>query len=257
MDEGRISALFGAAAREAVRDAPPAGFDREGVVAESARLTRRRNAVVAGSALAFALLAGGVVAGTALRGESPVETASAASAPVAPGNETLAPYEVPDEAPEARTDQSAASAESHPPPTPMQGGADGGDAGREAGGTPGGCGTAVREFAAALAGELPAATSAGQPVPAPLTCPPGARAAAVPVADGPRRGLLSLMVAPKGAALPMPPWHDRPSGTVGAVAIADSGAHVVVVIEPVAGSAAPPLDVADARGIADRLKRRY
>ncbi|WP_189209150.1 MULTISPECIES: hypothetical protein [Actinokineospora] len=88
----------------------------------------------------------------------------------------------------------------------------------------------------------------------PLVCPPGAKSVALPVADGPRKGLLSLMVVPEGTPFTLqPPWQDRPSGTAGAVAVAESGGTLVVVIEPVPGSAAPPLDAADARAIADGL----
>ncbi|MGW5051110.1 hypothetical protein [Actinokineospora sp. NPDC004072] len=80
----------------------------------------------------------------------------------------------------------------------------------------------------------------------------------MPVADGPRKGLLSLMVVPADAPFAVqPPWQDRPSGAQGAVVVAASGARLVVVIEPVAGSAAPPLDAADAREIADGLADEF
>ncbi|MFC7618281.1 hypothetical protein ACFQV2_37830 [Actinokineospora soli] len=53
-----------------------------------------------------------------------------------------------------------------------------------------------------------------------------------------------------------PPWADRP-GAQGAVVTAGSGKLLVVVVEPVAGSAAPPLDAADARDIADGLRSEF
>ncbi|MFC5285680.1 hypothetical protein ACFPM7_01330 [Actinokineospora guangxiensis] len=91
----------------------------------------------------------------------------------------------------------------------------------------------------------------------PITCPSGGRSVAIPVADGPRKGLLSLMVVPAGAEYALqPPWADRP-GAQGAVVVAKSGKQLVVVIEPVAGSAAPPLDAADTRDIADGLKPQF
>lgn len=254
MDEQRVSALF----QEAARDVPAPTFDAGDVTAESARLTRKRNNLVAGSALGFALLAGVLVTGVALwagPNGSPGNDSGAMAASAAPErNETHAPYEVPS----AAEDRAAGTPTDHPFSTPMQGGSTSGGAGSEPGGTPSGCGTAAREFAAALAGELPAATSAGDPLDSPVACPPGGRGVAIPVSDGPLKGLLSLVVVPADAEFALqPPWADRPSGTAGAVAVAGSGAKLVVVIEPVPGSAAPPIDAAGAREIADGLAAEF
>ena len=251
MDEKRISALF----EDAVRDVPAPTFDTGDISAESARLTRKRNGLLAGSALGFALVVGGVATGVALftGPNAGNDSAAVASAPAAEGNETFEQYEVPSDGARDRADTTT----DLPRSTPMQGGSTEGSAGSEPGGTPTGCGKAAGEFAAALAGELPAATSAGDPVASPLSCPSGGVSVAVPVSDGPRKGLLSLLVVPADARFAVqPPWADRP-GAQGAVVVSDSGRQLVVVIEPVAGSAAPPLDAGDARDIADGLKSEF
>lgn len=254
MDEKRISALF----EDAVGDVPAPTFGTGDIAAESARLTRKRNGLLAGSALGFALLVGGTTTGVALltgpNGGSGNDTASVASDHVPERNDGPAPYDLPGDSAQER----AVTPTDLPESTPKQGGSTLGSAGSEPGGTPPGCGPAAGEFVAALADELPAATSLGEPVISPLTCPAGGVSVAVPVADGPRKGLLSVMLVPADATFAVqPPWADRPSGAAGAVVIAKSGKQLVVVIEPVPGSAAPPLDTADARELADGLGSRY
>ncbi|MGQ0840355.1 hypothetical protein [Actinokineospora sp.] len=87
-----------------------------------------------------------------------------------------------------------------------------------------------------------------------MTCPSGTNAVAFTVQNGPRKGFLSIMVAPADAKFILqPPWADRPSGTVGAVVKAPSGKSVIVVVEPVLGSAAPPLDAGEVRRMAEAL----
>ncbi len=253
MDERKIADLFG----DAVRDLPPASFDAGDVAAESARLTRKRNGVITGSALAFALLAGGIPVGLALwsgpNGGSGNDSAALAPASAPDGNEKAAPYEVPSAGPGVLSDRSGPSS---PPVTPKQGGSSDGDAGPGAGGTPSGCGTADRELAAALAGELPAATSGGEPQSSPLGCPTGSVSAAVPVRDGPLRGLVSIMLTPRDVPqMIQPPWADR-VGAQGSLTSTASGKTLVLAVEPVAGSAAPPLDGDALREIAGRLAPR-
>ncbi|MDQ3402434.1 MAG: hypothetical protein M3548_03445 [Actinomycetota bacterium] len=255
MDERKISDLF----NDAVRDVPPPSFDRGDITAESARLTRKRNSVLAGSALGFALLVSGVAVTASVwtGGGSGNETAAGAAVSQADGNEQAAPYEVPTDGPGAMSDRSGGLGVSDlPSATPKQGGSSSGNAGT-AGSIPSGCGTAARELAAALAGELPAATSGGAVIESPLSCPSGASSAAFAVENGPRKGLLSIMVLPRGAdQILMPPWSDRPSGTTGAVVPTTSGKELVLVIEPVFGSAAPPIDEPTLKTMAAAVARR-
>ncbi|GLZ37604.1 hypothetical protein [Actinokineospora sp. NBRC 105648] len=254
MDEHKISELF----NDAVRDVPPPSFGVPEVSAESARLTRKRNGLLAGSALGFAVLAGAVVTGVALwsgPSESGSGNDSAALAPmsVSESNGDPAPNEVPTDAPRIAEQTDPGS----PSSTPKQGGSTTGDAGTSAGGTPGGCGSADRELAAALAGELPSAVSRGDVVASPLSCPTGSRSGAFAVADGPRKGLVSIMVTPKGVApMQQPPWADRPASE-GVVVQAKSGATIVLEVEAVPGSAAPPIDAGVLRDIGSKLAPRY
>ncbi|SDC88475.1 hypothetical protein [Actinokineospora iranica] len=255
MDERKLAELF----NDVVRDAPPASFDAGDVAAASARLTRKRNGVLAGSALGFALLAGGVAAGLALTGPDGPEHGTAAQAPSTAGsaperNKEAAPNEVPTDGPGVFSDRSGTDS---PMVTPKQGGSSDGDAGPGAGGTPGGCGTADRELAAALAGELPAATSEGEVQSSPLSCPTGSVSAALPVSDGPRHGVLSIMLTPGGVPqMLQPPWADR-AGAQGVVTVSASGRTIVLSIESAPGSAAPPLDGTALRAVADKLVPRF
>ncbi|GAA3008062.1 hypothetical protein [Actinokineospora diospyrosa] len=250
MDERKISELFNAA----VGDVPPPSFERGDVLTQSARLTRKRNSLIAGSALGFAVLVGGIATGVALwsgpTGESGNDSAALAPASVAAGNTNRVPGEVSGDGPKLLESSSPLS-------PPKQGGATDGEASTRAGGTPGGCGAADRELAAALAGELPSAVSRGEITYSPLSCPQGARSAAFEVTDGPRRGLVSIMVTPGGVAQMLaPPWADRP-GSEGVVVKAASGATLVLSIEAVPGSAAPPIVGDDLRGVGDKLASKY
>ncbi|CRK60460.1 hypothetical protein [Alloactinosynnema sp. L-07] len=76
--------------------------------------------------------------------------------------------------------------------------------------------------------------------------------------NGPRRGFMSIMLVPANTALmQQPPWADRPSGTTGSVVDTKSGQVMIVVIEPLAGSIAPPVDGSQARAIAEELAARF
>jgi hypothetical protein len=251
VDERKISELF----RDAVRDVPPPSFNQEDVLSESARLTRKRNAFVAASALGFALLVGGIVVATGLWPGADQDTSTVTAGQAqAPGSGAVPENETANDDPQA---SKAVEAQSVPLSAPTQGGSTHRDAGPTAGGTPGGCGTADRELATALAGELPAATSAADVVPSALACPTGSVSASFGVQDGPRRGVLSIMLVPSGTPqMQQPPWADRVSGTTGIVVKAGSGKELVVVIEPVSGSAAPPLSGEDVSRMAKELAPR-
>lgn len=251
MDERKLSELF----NDAVRDVPPPSFDQSDISAESSRLTRKRNTLLTGTALGFALLAGVIVAGDAWWPSQTTGDSSAAGSAESPagGNDLSPQYEVTSDGPS----QKAAEAQDFPPATPSRGRSSDGNAGSQAGGTPSGCGTADRELAAALAGELPAATSRGEYVPSPLGCPAGGRSASFGVQDGPHRGLVSIMLVPAGVTAPLqPPWGDRP-GAAGAVVATASGAQLIVAVEPLPDSAELPLDDGDVRELAQELAARY
>ncbi|WP_018686677.1 hypothetical protein [Actinokineospora enzanensis] len=251
MDEGKISQLF----QDAVRDVPPPTFGGDDVTAESARLNRRRTGIITGSALALVVLAGGATAVVALSGSGSSGNNSVAAAPMATpdSNETTAPNEVPSDAPRI----AAGSDSGSPSATPKQGGSPGGEVGPGADGTQNGCGPADRELAAALAGELPSAVSHTDPQSSPLACPAGSRSAAMPITDGPRRGIISIMLTPKGTAqVQQPPWGDRQNAE-GIVVVAKSGATLVLSVEGVRGSVAPPVIGEQLKELADKVAKRY
>ncbi|WP_156754541.1 hypothetical protein [Actinokineospora pegani] len=252
MDERELSDMFDAA----VPAAPPASFGADDVVAESNRLTRKRNRVLAGSALGVVLLAGASVVGVSVWSttQSNDNTVSVATLP-GNGNQENGSGPVPEQPGGNSGPRILEGTRNSPTGTPLQGGEPSGDAGADAGGTPGGCGTADRELANALAGGLPAATSAaGSAVRSPLTCPSGARSAAVVAQNGPSRGLLSIMLVPAGAAqVQQPPWDSRPDGTTGIVLKTASGASLVLAEEGMDGSAGPPLDDTALRELAQKL----
>ncbi|PPK67877.1 hypothetical protein V5P93_007220 [Actinokineospora auranticolor] len=251
MDERKISELF----NNAVRDVPPPSFDAGDVSDESARLTRRRNGVLAGSALGFAVLVAGVTVSMTLFSGSTTGVSDNDSAAVAPqvapdSNTPFAPNEVTPDGPRIAVPESGS-----PQPTPKQGGSEGGVVGTTADSTPGGCGSADGGLAAALAGELPSAVNRGAVRDSPVKCLAGAKSAAVEVAEGPRRGLLSIMVVPPDTKLAFQPGADRPGDRY--AGRAKSGALVVLVSEGVSGSAAPPLDADGLRAIGEKLLPRY
>ncbi|WP_424183443.1 hypothetical protein ACOBQX_15715 [Actinokineospora sp. G85] len=251
MDERELSDLFDAA----VPEAPPASFGADDVVAESNRLTRRRNRVLAGTALGVVLLAGASVVGVSVWSATRPNDTAASVASLPGGTQENGSGSAPEQTRGANGPRILDGPNNAPTGTPLQGGEPSGDAGTDAGGTPGGCGAADRELANALAGGLPAATSAaGSAVRSPLTCPNGARSAAVVAQNGPSRGLLSVMLVPAGTAqVQQPPWDSRPDGTTGVVLKTASGASLVLAEEGLDGSAGPPLDDTALRELAQKL----
>lgn len=226
MDERRLAELF----REAADDAPPSSFGADDVAAAARRATARRRARVAGgSLLGVGVLLSGLTVGGVLAG-SPEH---------APARQ---PVEPPAPAPSLQAAPRAAG----------PGGPAGGVAEPGAGSTASGCGHAAPEVAAALVAELPPA--AGRPpFPVPEQCPPGARGAAVGVADGPVTGSIFVLVGPARA---LSRDGERADGARVARAVADDGTAVLVISVPTASAEAAPFsaELPDlARRLADRL----
>ncbi|MBP2322073.1 hypothetical protein JOF56_002458 [Kibdelosporangium banguiense] len=239
MDEKKLADLF----NDAVRDVPPASFDAGAVRTASHRATiKRRNSIVAGSALALVLLAGGAVTTVALSGEmrdsSEVSAPAMGGAPMANsgsmdgGGSAQAPA-----VPAPRTEELSTNQDDRTGP-PKQGGTPSGNAGG-AGGTPSGC-KADRELAAALAGELPAAANQGQ-VTVPFGCPAGAGAAAFAVTDGVRKGTISIVLVPPGVEPGFVPMGSNVEGYVPTQAQAAKGGLVYIVSQPAPGTSGAPL----------------
>jgi hypothetical protein len=239
VDEKRLAELF----NDAVRDTPPASFDAAEVRQASHRATiKRRNSIVAGSALALVLLAGGAVTTVALSGEMANPTAASApalgGAPV-PNNGTMdAEGNAQKPAAPAPQEGSSTQLDSRSGP-PMQGGTSTGNAGG-AGSTLSGC-KADRELAAALAGELPAAASHTE-IAVPFGCPPGASGGALAVTDGARQGTISIILVPAGVEPGIAPMGGNVEGFVPTQAPAASGASIYIVSQPAPGSEAPLAD---------------
>jgi hypothetical protein len=238
VDEKKIADLF----NDAVRDVPPASFDTGDVRKASHRATvKRRTNIIAGSALAFVVLAGGTVTTLALSGET--NTPTAASAPALGGGPMAnsGTMDIEGDAekpatPSARGDGAGPRLDTQDGP-PKQGGSPPGNAGT-AGSTPSGC-MADRELAAALAGELPAAASAGE-VPVPFGCPAGATGGAVKVTDGGKQGTLSVVRVPQGASPGIVPMGSDVDGYASTETVAASGASIFVVSQPAPGTGEAP-----------------
>lgn len=236
MDEKKLAELF----NDAVPDVPPASFDAGQIRRASHRATiKRRNSIVAGSALALVLLAGGTVTTVALSGEMKATTASSADsgsgAPMANSGSMDAEGNAQQPAAPAPRSESSHQLDNRVGP-PKQGGTPSGNAGG-AGSTPSGC-KADRELAAALAGELPAAASRIE-IAIPFGCPEGSRAAAFAVSDGGNQGTISIVVVPPGVEPGIAPMGGNVYGYVPGQAVAASGATVYVVSQPSSGSEAP------------------
>lgn len=257
MDERKLTELF----KDAVADVPPPSFDQHDVVNESNRLrTRRRNGIIAGSALGVALLASGTVLGVALwKGSQPGGAPAAASAPEVGSdrNGSLSSSEVPngDNAdPRAAQEGGAAEDQSDPSGTRKQGRDPGGDAAPSgSGGTPSGCGQADQELAAALAGELLAAAPS-EFSPVDIGCPPGSRGAAIKVTENGRSGVISVVLTPSGAKVAHP-TAGAPEESKLAIAYTAEGEQVVLVSEPEVGSTEAPYQV-ELQGVANDLAAR-
>jgi hypothetical protein len=238
VDEKKLAELF----QEAVRDTPPASFGTGDVRQASHRATiRRRNGIVAGSALVLALLAGGAVTTVALTGG---KSNSTASAPAAAGRADTANSGTMDSnglAPRVEQAPSAPSAKNDRSEPPMQGGPLTGQAGTSAGGgAPSGCGQADRELVAALADELPAAAKPSEPLVVPFGCPPGSRGGAVRVTQGAKSGVISIFLIPPGVS----PGFAAPGSNVSNSAISSAGTAtgslLYVVSQPAPGTTEPP-----------------
>jgi hypothetical protein len=257
MDERKLSELF----RDSVPDAPPPTFNAQDVAAESGRQTlRKRNALLGGSALGVLLVAGIAVLSVALWGGTDSnEQATSAGAPMvarSTGNGELVPNEVPnDRAQPPAADGGVQQDPSFSAELPKQGGAPTGNAGPSGpGSTPSGCGQADRELAAALAGELPAAANI-EPVAATVLCPVGSRAAAVPLTDGTRTGVVTVVLTPEGRSVDYP-VNGSPQGAVVGVGSAGGGKRVYVITEPSGASIEAPF-AAEVSRAAERLATRY
>jgi hypothetical protein len=257
VDDQKLSELF----KDAVADVPPPSFDHHDVVYESNRQrTRRRNGIIAGSALGVALLASGTVLGVALwKGSEPGGT-SAASAPevASDRNGSLGRSEVPNEdsaGPRAAPEGGAAQGQSDPPGEPKQGGDPGGDAAPTgSGGTPSGCGQADQELAAALAGELLAAASF-ETSPVDIGCPAGARGAAITVTENGRGGVISVVLTPPGTKVAHPTAGAMEESRT-ATAYTAEGEQLLLVSEPEQGSTEAPFQL-ELQRVADDLAARY
>lgn len=161
MDEQQLSELFRAAAGKP----PPASFDRDDVLAASRRAAaRRRSALAGGSLLGIAVLTGGVMLGGQVLQPGTDEAAPPAAStapPPQPGGRML--------------EQPPASLLGAPP-----------GAGPDISEGAGSCGPAdpalAAELTEALAGR--GAEPAGPTVPLSESCPPGSRAAGLPVPGG-------------------------------------------------------------------------
>lgn len=244
MDERKLAELF----RDAVPDeVPPPTFAAGDIATKSNRQRVRRNNIVAGSVLGVVLLGGvGVTIGANLGDGSDGGSTVAGSADTASSsNKKLAPYdaEVPGLTGSATSqgdrERDASPNKSFPSQSPEQGGTETGKAGPQTGGTPGGCGQADRELAAALAGELPAAANLPAQ-PASLNCPAGARGAGFQLRDGDKVGVVSVMYVPAGTNLGTEvPWANSPKGTEVKTAMSTDGDTIVVVSAPQQGEAAP------------------
>ncbi|RSM58164.1 hypothetical protein DMH04_56415 [Kibdelosporangium aridum] len=225
MDEKKLSELF----NDAVRDVPPATFGT-GEVRQAAHraAVKRRNTVVAASALAFVLVAGGAVTTVALSGG--IEAPTAANAPAlsggGPQNGGSMERREGDgatalqEAPDSQQDNRSKGSKQGDPPT--------GNAGT-AGSTPSGC-QADQGLAAALAGELLAAPDKSE-VPVPFGCPPGSRGNAYKVTEGTRVGTISIVLTPPGATS-FVPLGSEVYGHANAASPAQSGGTLHIVSQP-------------------------
>lgn len=259
MDERKLTELF----QEVVADVPPPSFGRHDVVNESNRQrARRRNGIIAGSALGVAMLVSGTVLGVALwKGSQPGGAPAAASAPEVGTNRngSLGASEVPNgENAEPRVAQEGGTAQdqSDPPGASKQGDPPGGDAAPSgSGGTPSGCGQADQELAAALAGELLAAAPS-EFFPVDIGCPPGARGVAIAVTENGRSGKVSFILAPPGATVPHP-LAGVPEESKTATAYTANGEQVVLVSEPEVGSTEAPYQVELEGAAQDLAARQY
>jgi hypothetical protein len=225
VDEKKLAELF----QDAVRDTPPASFGTHEVRQASHRATiRRRNGIIAGSALAFVLLSGGAITTVALSGGASNSTASApilgSSTDSGDGGRAQAP----------RVEQAPPTTMDDRSGPPQQGGAPTGDA------APGGCGQVDRELAAALADELPATAHTTSTF-VPFGCPVGSLSGAFKVVDGAKSGVISIVLMPPGVSPGFAaPGSNVPNSAIASAETATSHGLLYVVSQPAPGTTEPP-----------------
>ncbi|MHA6792208.1 hypothetical protein ACVGVM_01600 [Pseudonocardia bannensis] len=218
-DDGRLTAMFRAAASEAAAGAPAPGFDHAGVVAASRRATARRRSAVAGGVLTVLVVAGVGVAAAAPSRTSTADTSAAAGSAVA--------------APEAGAAPAPLSA-----PAPALGPGRSGPAAPLGPADPDACvnkqDPALRALLNAALPEVHDAVEA----PTTMECRPGGgREVHLDVADGAATGLLSVVYSAPGAPAPE---QGLPVGWVRAGAPTASGGFVSVTTRAAADSGAVP-----------------
>ncbi len=255
MDEKKLGELF----KDAVRDTPPATFGTGEVRRASVRASaRHRQNVVVGCVLAVVLLGGGGITAVALTGgtshSNAAVSASGGSADTANSGTMKSEAgagapRVQEAPPTALNDQTGTSKQGDSPP---------GGAGSPSTRTPsGGCETADRELAAALASELPAAPNAKDAMKVPFGCPPRSRGASFKVTDGARSGTVSLVVIPPGVSAGFAPLGIEVPGTQDFSATgATSGATVYLVSQPTPELAEAPFTENGSQMVA-RLAQKF
>lgn len=221
LEEHDLEALF----RDAPGAPPPPTFSLEDVTKASARATaRRRTTVLVTAACLVAVLCAAGIAGVSYFRSTGPSTGQPVAAPARPS-------------------------QTSPGPTPLQGSGGNGKDGPRAEGTSG-CEKVDRELATALAGELPATGTAG-PEPGQV-CATGTRSVGFHVTQGNQSGFLSVTVFPAGVKVALPTLTP---GTVPAQQRTASGATLVLLAVPDAGSTAPFGD--DLPHLASALAARF
>lgn len=227
MDEQRLSEMF----RQAVGEPPPPSFGRAEVVAASRQITaRRRGAVAGGSLIGVAMLTAGLLISGVL-GADRTETATAHRASPHLGARSAAP-ELP------RT--LGTTLGSGVPAAGAEGSGRAGCAPRDD--------SLVTELTAVLASRGVAVAGPAGEVPGP--CPPGSRAAAVPVPGG----TLYVLVMPHAGA---PELNDmvRPGGRREHALTLDPGRALVLISSPARTGQPAPLS-GDVPGLTEELAGR-
>lgn len=235
MDEHDVERLL----RDAVGEAPPAGFSAGDVAARSVRETARfRMRVATAGAFTVLVLAGGGMVGFLGFGP-PSETGTSADSSALSSGEADREQNLQSGQPgemSARQERSAKDAGA----APLQGGAESADTL--------GCQEVDRELALALASELPATASRSpEAEPGRVPCADGGGTAAYRVDDGVAKGLISAGVVPSGLQFRL----SAPEGRAYAEARTPSGGTLLVFSDPEGGSKAPL--AGDLQRIADAL----
>lgn len=205
MDERKLSELL----RDAAGDSPPPTFTESDIAGKSRAADRKRRNVIAGSALAGVfVVCSGVAVGM---GFGHTETAPSAAAPQAAR-------------PSATAGGGPSAFELSAAPS-LQGDGSTGKSGPRAGGALTGCRQADGELAAALADELPSATSPARPS---FQCSAGARWAGFKLSHG----VIGALVVPRGSADGRPPTANEPANAGVHRTSTRSGGTLYLVSEP-------------------------